>query len=126
MIRAVMGRAAQIGKAVIKFETVDILNLNDVGTVGNNEFYAGKLRCQTYDKILHEVEGSNVEVPQEIELRTQLPSDPSQHEVTLKFYLEANTSKNDDIVFFNNIEKLSDMQAYFEGFKFTLADLKTV
>ena len=100
-----------IGYAVVGVETVVHFNLNDCAE--SKDLFIGELRLQGLD--------TNVG---EIELRSELPNDPTQYEVTLKASINTNDSKGFNVVSFNNIEVLDDCQAYFSGVKLQLAKLE--
>lgn len=122
-IKKVFAAAASQNLAVVNMEEVSYANLNDIQVDPATDYYCGKLRVQTYDAKFEVVDDANVEIPRQLELRTQMPTDATQFETTLKYSLGENTSKNDEVVFFNHIEKISDCNVYFEGLKFTLAPL---
>lgn len=109
--------------AVVGIEELVYVSLNDFQVNPLTDFFCGKIRVQTSEAKYQDVDDAQVEVPRELELRAQMPTDATKFEITLKYSLGENVSKNDDVVFFNNIEKLSDCNVYFEGLKFTLAPL---
>ena len=109
--------------AVVGIEELVYVSLNDFQVNPLTDFFCGKIRVQTSEAKYQDVDDAQVEVPRELELRAQMSTDATKFEITLKYSLGENVSKNDDVVFFNNIEKLSDCNVYFEGLKFTLAPL---
>lgn len=109
--------------AVVGIEELVYVSLNDFQVNPLTDFFCGKIRVQTSEAKYQDVDDAQVEVPRELELRAQMPTDATKFEITLKYSLGENVSKNDDVIFFNNIEKLSDCNVYFEGLKFTLAPL---
>lgn len=123
-IKKVMDMMASQNIAVVGIEELSCVNLNDFQVNPATDFYCGKIRAQTYEAKYQDVDGAQVEVPRALELRAQMPTDATKFEATLKYSLGEHVSKNDDVVFFNNIEKISDCNVYLEGLKFTLAPLK--
>jgi len=124
-IKKVMAMMSSQNIAVVGIEELVYVSLNDFQVNSLTDFFCGKIRVQTSEAKYQDVDDAQVEVPRELELRAQMPTDATKFETTLKYSLGENVSKNDDVVFFNNIEKLSDCNVYFEGLKFTLAPLKT-
>lgn len=124
-IQKVMAMMASQNISVVGVQEVVYESLNDFQVNPLTDFFCGKIRVQTYDAKFQDVDDSQIEVPRELELRAQMPTDATKFETTLKYSLGENVSKNDDVVFFNNIHKISDCNVYFDGLKFTLALLKT-
>lgn len=122
-IKKVMAMMSSQNIAVVGIEELVYVSLNDFQVNPLTDFFCGKIRVQTSEAKYQDVDDAQVEVPRELELRAQMPTDATKFEITLKYSLGENVSKNDDVVFFNNIEKLSDCNVYFEGLKFTLAPL---
>ena len=122
-IKKVMAMMSSQNIAVVGIEELVYVSLNDFQVNRLTDFYCGKIRVQTSEAKYQDVDDAQVEVPRELELRAQMPTDATKFEITLKYSLGENVSKNDDVIFFNNIEKLSDCNVYFEGLKFTLAPL---
>ena len=122
-IKKVMAMMSSQNIAVVGIEELVYVSLNDFQVNPLTDFFCGKIRVQTSEAKYQDVDDAQVEVPRELELRAQMPTDATIFEITLKYSLGENVSKNDDVVFFNNIEKLSDCNVYFEGLKFTLAPL---
>lgn len=122
-IKKVMAMMSSQNIAVVGIEELVYVSLNDFQVNPLTDFFCGKIRVQTSEAKYQDVDDAQVEVPRELELRAQMPTDATKFETTLKYSLGENVSKNDDVIFFNNIEKLSDCNVYFEGLKFTLAPL---
>ena len=122
-IKKVMAMMSSQNIAVVGIEELVYASLNDFQVNPLTDFFCGKIRVQTSEAKYQDVDDAQVEVPRELELRAQMSTDATKFEITLKYSLGENVSKNDDVVFFNNIEKLSDCNVYFEGLKFTLAPL---
>ena len=122
-IKKVMAMMSSQNIAVVGIEELVYVSLNDFQVNPLTDFFCGKIRVQTSEAKYQDVDDAQVEVPRELELRAQMSTDATKFEITLKYSLGENVSKNDDVVFFNNIEKLSDCNVYFEGLKFTLAPL---
>lgn len=122
-IKKVMAMMSSQNIAVVGIEELVYVSLNDFQVNPLTDFFCGKIRVQTSEAKYQDVDDAQVEVPRELELRAQMPTDATKFEITLKYSLGENVSKNDDVIFFNNIEKLSDCNVYFEGLKFTLAPL---
>lgn len=93
-------------------DAVPILVQNLVDIQSSTDMYFGELRLQGLDGKVGD-----------IELRGQLPTNPSQFEEVLKTTIAEKESKYFGVIFFNKIQKCEDLNAYFSGYRLVTAPL---